>query len=154
MTRTVLLSLTLVALGAALCGSANSAPSDADCRAAWATADLNKDGVLDANEATRFNAALRVAEKPVPTNGTLSQSTFLENCQAGFFQPTTVEAGAPFSGANSFTEGQAKDRIEAAGYTNVSGLTKDQNGIWRGTAQQAGKTVDVAVDYKGNVVRK
>ena len=33
--------------------------------------------------------------------------------------------GAPVAGANSFTEGQAKSRIEDKGFKNVSGLQKD-----------------------------
>jgi hypothetical protein len=33
--------------------------------------------------------------------------------------------GAPVAGANSFTEGQAKSRIESSGYANVSELRKD-----------------------------
>jgi hypothetical protein len=60
--------------------------------------------------------------------------------------------GAPVAGANSFTEAQAKSRIEARGFTNVSALTKDDAGIWRGSASQAGKTVTVSVDFQGNVV--
>ena len=34
--------------------------------------------------------------------------------------------GAPVAGANSFTEGQAKSRIEARGFTNVAGLEEGQ----------------------------
>ena len=60
--------------------------------------------------------------------------------------------GAPVAGANSFTEGQAKSRIEERGYKNVSGLTKDSNGVWRGKADQNGKAVNVSVDFQGNVV--
>lgn len=59
---------------------------------------------------------------------------------------------APVAGANSFTEEQAKARIEAQGYTNVSNLTKDAESIWRGSATKDGKSVRVAVDFKGNVV--
>ncbi|WP_049810616.1 hypothetical protein, partial [Bradyrhizobium japonicum] len=33
----------------------------------------------------------------------------------------------PVSGANSFTEGQAKSKIEEAGYSNVTSLKKDDN---------------------------
>jgi hypothetical protein len=33
--------------------------------------------------------------------------------------------GAPVAGANSSTEGQAKSRIESKGFSNVSGLKKD-----------------------------
>ncbi len=59
--------------------------------------------------------------------------------------------GAPAAGANSFTEGQAKARIEARGYANVSGLAKDTNGFWRGKAMKDGKSVAVTLDYQGNV---
>jgi hypothetical protein len=62
--------------------------------------------------------------------------------------------GAPAAGANSFTEAQARSRIEGAGYSNVSGLTKDQDGIWRGKASKGGATLGVALDYQGNVVAK
>ncbi len=55
------------------------------------------------------------------------------------------------SGANSFTEGQARSRLEGAGFSSVSGLAKDDNGIWRGQAQHNGKQVTVGLDYKGNV---
>jgi opacity protein-like surface antigen len=68
--------------------------------------------------------------------------------------PNTNNPGAPAAGANSFTEGQARSRIEEAGYSNVSGLTKDEDGIWRGKASKAGRAVDVALDYQGNVVAK
>src|ERR1700730_320207 len=78
--------------------------------------------------------------------------------------PNANNPGAPAAGANSFTEAQAKSRIEAAGYSNVSGLTKDKDGIWRVTASKASTTVgsttlgsttvDVALDYQGNVVAK
>lgn len=60
--------------------------------------------------------------------------------------------GAPAAGANSFTMAQAKSRIEGAGYSNVSDLIKDKDGIWRGKASKAGTTVDVGLDYQGNVV--
>jgi putative membrane protein len=60
--------------------------------------------------------------------------------------------GAPVAGANSFTEGQAKSRIEARGFSNVAGLNKDADGVWRGTATQGGKSVKVSVDFQGNVV--
>jgi hypothetical protein len=60
--------------------------------------------------------------------------------------------GAPVAGANSFTEGQAKSRIEEKGFKNVSDLKKDDAGVWRGKADQNGKTVTVSVDFQGNVV--
>lgn len=57
----------------------------------------------------------------------------------------------PVAGRNSFTEGQAKSRIEDAGYANVSGLQKDNEGVWRGKADKAGTKTDVSVDFQGNV---
>ena len=59
---------------------------------------------------------------------------------------------APVAGANSFTEGQAKSRIESKGFRSVSHLKKDDTGVWRGQAMQNDKTVNVSVDFQGNVV--
>ena len=59
---------------------------------------------------------------------------------------------APVAGANSFTEGQARSRIESNGFTNLSDLKKDDQGIWRATATKDGKSHTVSVDYQGNVV--
>ena len=61
------------------------------------------------------------------------------------------DSAAPAKGSNSFTEGQAKDRIAQRGYTNVADLKKDDNGVWHGTAQHGGSPVQVWLDYKGNV---
>jgi hypothetical protein len=60
-------------------------------------------------------------------------------------------SNAPVAGRNSFTEGQAKSKIEKAGFTNVSALKKDDNGVWRGKASKAGSSTDVSVDFQGNV---
>ena len=62
--------------------------------------------------------------------------------------------GAPVAGANSFTEGQAKSRIEASGFGNVTDLKKDDSGVWRGKANKDGKSTDVSLDFQGNVVAK
>ena len=60
--------------------------------------------------------------------------------------------GAPAAGANSFTEGQAKSRIEAKGYVNITGLEKDSRGIWRGKGNlQDGRLVHVTLDLEGNI---
>ena len=59
--------------------------------------------------------------------------------------------GAPIAGANSFTEGQAKSRIESNGFSNVTGLRKDDQGVWRGKAAKDGRTVAVSLDFQGNV---
>jgi hypothetical protein len=64
---------------------------------------------------------------------------------------TSANAPTPAKGANSFTMGEAKNRIEKSGFSNVSNLTKDDNGVWRGNAQKGGSTTGVWLDYKGNV---
>jgi putative membrane protein len=65
--------------------------------------------------------------------------------------PSRGPASGPVPGANSFTEGQAKSRIESQGFTNVSGLAKDDQGIWRGKAMKDGKNVTVSLDFHGDV---
>lgn len=54
-------------------------------------------------------------------------------------------------GANSFTEGQARSRLEDAGFKDVADLKKDDQGIWRAKAQKDGRSVNVGLDYKGNI---
>lgn len=66
--------------------------------------------------------------------------------------PDDKNATAPVEGANSFTEDQAKERIVEAGYADVTGLKLDDKGVWRGTATKDGKSVNVALDYQGNIV--
>ena len=60
--------------------------------------------------------------------------------------PASLEAGA-----NSFTEGQARARLEQAGLRDVKELKKDDQGIWRGQAMRDGKAVQVGFDFKGNL---
>ena len=60
--------------------------------------------------------------------------------------------GAPVPGSNSFTEGQARSRIEDAGFADVTDLNKDDQGIWRGRAVRGGSPTTVALDYQGNVI--
>ena len=60
-------------------------------------------------------------------------------------------SNAPVAGRNSFTQGQAKSRIEGAGYTNVTALQKDPNGVWRAKGSKGGTTSGVSLDFEGNV---
>ena len=57
----------------------------------------------------------------------------------------------PLPGANSYSEGQARQLIESQGYAGVSALVNDGQGIWRGTASKGAAKVQVSVDFKGNV---
>jgi len=54
--------------------------------------------------------------------------------------------------SDSLNEDQAKSRIEAKGYSNLSGLQKDNRGIWRGKAtMKDGRSVAVILDLAGNI---
>jgi hypothetical protein len=97
------------------------------------------------------NAPAPSATQSAPANADAPATT--NNAPANPAVKTTEgnNPGAPAPGANSFTEGQAKARIEARGYANVSDLAKDTNGFWRGKAMKDGKPVNVTLDYQGNV---
>jgi putative membrane protein len=62
-----------------------------------------------------------------------------------------VDTNAPLPGANSYTEAQVKERLEKNGFSAVTELKLDDQGIWRGKAEQGGKPWQVAVDYRGNI---
>ena len=64
---------------------------------------------------------------------------------------TNANAPQPAKGANSFTENEARRRIESHGFSGVGALHKDGGGVWRGTATKAGTSSQVWLDYKGNV---
>ena len=66
----------------------------------------------------------------------------------------TPQPDAPVKGANSFTESQAVERFKEKGFGDVKGLAKDNDGIWRGKATKDGKSVDVSLDFQGNVFPK
>ena len=64
--------------------------------------------------------------------------------------PTTGET-APTSGANSFTEAQARGAMEKAGYTDIGSLTQNAQGHWQAEGMKGGTKTMVSVDYKGAV---
>ncbi len=61
-----------------------------------------------------------------------------------------TEAGTATKGS-LFTEKQARAHLLHLGYADVSNLTKDENGVWHGTATKGGEQRSVAVDVKGTV---
>ncbi|PWL16464.1 hypothetical protein DKP76_17510 [Falsochrobactrum shanghaiense] len=61
---------------------------------------------------------------------------------------------APVPGENSFTEDQARERITDAGFTDVTNLQLDDEGIWNADAAQNGQPVKVLLDFQGNVTTK
>jgi hypothetical protein len=144
--------LLAAALALACAGGYAQAATDTECAALWKQADTNGDNVLTGAEADRYLAWMRVQDRSPPSDGRITAMAFNEACLADTFKARATDAGAPLKGANSFTEGQARDRAAAAGFTEISEMKKDDNGIWRGSASREGKSVNIAVDYKGNVV--
>jgi hypothetical protein len=59
---------------------------------------------------------------------------------------------APQASTRAFTADQAKSKIEAKGYSDVSGLQRDAKGGWRGKAVKDGSPVSVILDVQGNIV--
>jgi hypothetical protein len=85
-------------------------------------------------------------------------------CYSGTNYPSYSAAPPPFEfprspslrpdlqGANSLDETQAKQRIEAKGYSKISGLRKDNRGIWHADATlRDGRRVEVILDLEGNI---
>jgi hypothetical protein len=65
---------------------------------------------------------------------------------------TDNTASAPLAkGHNSFTKSQALSRIKKAGFSQVTDLTLDADGLWQASAMRDGQAVKVALDYKGDV---
>ena len=105
-------------------------------------------GAASAQTSTAPSTALSTAPSTAPsTAGTTSAAPA---AVATSDNPRT--AAAPVAGANSYTEGQARARLEEKGFGNVADLKKDDKGVWRATAMKDGKSAQVALDYQGNVV--
>ena len=118
--------LTALAVGALMTGTALAADTTASPSPAAGTATGSSNNAVNGTGNTNST---------VNASGTIN-----------FVAPSALEKGA-----NSFTEGQAQSRIESAGLTQVTGLRKDDDGIWRATAMHDGKSVAVGFDYKGNI---
>jgi ABC-type phosphate transport system substrate-binding protein len=92
------------------------------------------------------------ASQPMTQSGSTGANSGTSNPAVNVKPAGSPEStGAVQPGANSFTEGQARSRIEAQGYTNISELKKDDQGMWRGRAMRNGSSVNVMLDFKGNV---
>lgn len=65
--------------------------------------------------------------------------------------PGSTNPAAPVKRKNSFTENQAKARIEKKGFTNITNLKLGQDGVWRASAERNGVPTSVALDYQDNI---
>ncbi len=60
----------------------------------------------------------------------------------------------PARGHSSFTESQARGRIAKAGFTRITGLHKNDDGVWQARAMKRRHAVTVMLDFKGNVTSR
>lgn len=65
-----------------------------------------------------------------------------------------IDHGRGSGAASPFTEAQAQQRLRDHGYRQISALTRDHDGTWRGIAVKDGAQSRVAVDGKGNISNK
>jgi hypothetical protein len=135
----------------AFADTATPAPTAAECEVQFKALDADINGTLTEAEAPQVYAHARVGNMTIAPSG-YTKDEFLKACADNDYARPAPVAGAPFEGANSFTEGQAKDRATASGVSGISAMTKDDKGVWRGTGMVDTATVNVAVDFKGNVV--
>jgi glucose/arabinose dehydrogenase len=62
---------------------------------------------------------------------------------------TTPGPAAPPAATVTITESDARSRIEAQGYSNVTGLMQNPDGTWSATATRNGETTQVTVSESG-----
>ena len=110
---------------------------------AFALATVTPVLALDADKQTEMQPTQKVIEQPADATQKMPEAS---PEQTGAINRVTLEPGE-----NSFTENQAKERIQAAGFTDVGTLTLDEQGIWRGTASKGATSMQVGLDFKGNV---
>ena len=105
--------------------------------------------------ATLLSACDRKTEVAAPerTAGPVVSTSEAPRNDAVDTTPTTGKT-AQTPGANSFTEAQSRGALKKAGYTGVTALTQDTQGLWQGKAKKGGKLMTVSIDYKGAISAK
>ena len=88
-----------------------------------------------------FAATGALAQSQNPPASNAPQNSAINNSDSSNRQVT-----APVAGRNSFTEGEAKSRIEKMGFANVSNLKKDDNGVSGGSTTKGGKKGNGQID--------
>lgn len=97
---------------------------------------------------------LAIAATAQTTHSATSHSATASDHNPAIKDSDPVRTTAAAEGANSFTEDQARSRLAEAGYTGVTRLAKDDSGVWRATATKDGKSVQVGLDFKGNIATR
>ncbi|MDT6942372.1 hypothetical protein RI570_20105 [Brucella pseudogrignonensis] len=63
----------------------------------------------------------------------------------------THDDKTPDAGQNSITEAQATELFGKAGYTELTGLKLNDQGLWEASAMKDGKTVMLSLDAEGKI---
>jgi len=84
----------------------------------------------------------------VIAGGTIAQTAMPAN---PILTSGNSNSGALTAGTTTLTEAEVKLRLESTGFSKVTSLAKNPDGIWRGKATRGGTIFAVAVDPRGNV---
>ncbi|MCV3764926.1 hypothetical protein [Rhizobium sp. TRM95796] len=71
-------------------------------------------------------------------------------------EETTGSIPAPglHQGTSSYSQAQARARMEAMGFVAIGELWLDNKGVWRGVATSGARRVDVSLDNQGKVAAR
>jgi hypothetical protein len=109
-------------------------------QSAWATAPLNPCFGRGQRSSSFNPTSPCFTGNPYPSYSALEPFDFPSQTKKSSSGPSTID------------EDEAKSRIEAKGYLDVSRLEKDARGVWRGNATiEDGRSVDVTLDLEGNI---
>lgn len=161
MQRMLLLTMALVSFSLPV-----SAQTPRDCGSLWKEADVDSNGTLTKEEDVRgYTDALLAQKFTTAEPGKVSRDEFMMYCEgslarssAGARQhkgnegPIDRGKGDMTPGLIPFPKNEARQRLEANGFRELSELQLDEKGIWRGQATASGKRVQVAVDVQGEII--
>jgi hypothetical protein len=137
------------------------AATDQECQSLWKTLDVNANGALEANEDSHgYAAAMQKGGVHLVNPNAVSRDEFLSYCKtsisnADVSSPANTKdlgKGDLTPGKNPLSMDDAKKKLEASGFKDITGLTLDDKGIWHARAQADGKPKDVAIDSQGDIV--
>ncbi len=161
MQRAILLSIVLTAFALPV-----SAQTPRDCGSLWKEADVDSNGTLTQEEDVRgYFDALRARKFSTAEAGKVSRDEFMLYCEGSLERSSAGarqhkgDAGPIDRGKGDMTPGlipfpkdEARRRLEASGFRELTALELDEKGIWRGEATASGKRVRVAVDVQGEII--
>ena len=104
-----------------------------------------------------YGGVVPVPSTPIPAPSALPSSPDYQPTPPPIppgVSPVPGFAGEPTLGRptlNTFTEQQIRTKLQANGYTDISGLSVDGSGTWHGTAVKNGGNVGVMIDPNGGI---